>query len=191
MNVNVFIKRLLIIAVILLTWFILHTVFVVIDGLNDELKPVDAAVVLGNKVEVNGQPSDRLKARLDKSIELYNEGYYTFIIVSGGIGKEGFDEAKVMKAYLMDNGIAENNIIEDNNGYNSYMTAQNTRIIMDELGLDSVMIISQYFHISRTKLAFRKIGIEETSSAHANIFELRDLYSLIREFPAYYKYLLK
>jgi len=191
MNVNVFIKRLLIIAVILLTWFILHTVFVVIDGLNDELKPVDAAVVLGNKVEVNGQPSDRLKARLDKSIELYNEGYYTFIIVSGGIGKEGFDEAKVMKAYLMDKGIEENNIIEDNNGYNSYMTAQNTRIIMDELEVESVMIISQYFHISRTKLAFRKVGIDETSSAHANIFELRDLYSLIREFPAYYKYLLK
>lgn len=191
MNVNIFIKRLLIIAVILLTCLILHTVFVVIDGLNDELKPVDAAVVLGNKVEVNGQPSNRLKARLDKSIELYNEGYYTFIIVSGGIGKEGFDEAKVMKAYLMDKGIAENNIIEDNNGYNSYMTAQNTRIIMDELGLDSVMIISQYFHISRTKLAFRKVRIDETSSAHANIFELRDLYSLIREFPAYYKYLLK
>lgn len=43
----------------------------IIDGLNDELKPVDAAVVLGNKVEVNGRPSERLKSRLDKSVELY------------------------------------------------------------------------------------------------------------------------
>ncbi|MDQ6423529.1 YdcF family protein [Paenibacillus sp. LHD-117] len=153
----VFIKRLLIVAASLFIWFIIHTTFVIIDGLNDELKPVDAAVVLGNKVEANGQPSERLKARLDKSIELYDRGYFTFIIVSGGIGKEGFDEAKVMKAYLMDQGIPEEKIKEDPNGYNSYMTAQNTSKMMDELELDSVMVITQYFHVSRTKLAFRKI----------------------------------
>lgn len=163
----------------------------IIDGLNDKLKPVEAAVVLGNKVEVNGQPSERLKARLDKSVELYKGGYFTFIIVSGGIGKEGFDEAKVMKSYLIDKGLPEDKIIEDNNGYNSYMTAQNTSKIMDELDLESVMVITQYFHISRTKLAFRKMDIKEVYSAHAKVFEFRDIYSLIREFPAYYKYLLK
>jgi vancomycin permeability regulator SanA len=113
---------------------------VIIDGLNDELKPVEVAVVLGNKVEVNGQPSERLKARLDTLVKLYNGNYFTFIIVSGGIDKEGFDETKVMKSYLIDEGIPEDKIIEDNNGYNSYMTAQNTSKIMDELELDSVMV---------------------------------------------------
>ena len=188
---TVFIKRLFILVAILFIWFIIHTAFVVIDGLNDELKPVDVAVVLGNKVDANGQPSERLKARLDKSVELYEGGYFTFIIVSGGIGKEGFDEAKVMKSYLIDKGITEDKIIEDSNGYNSFMTAQNTSKIMDELELDSVMIITQYFHITRTKLVFRKMGIEEVYSAHAKIFEFRDIYSIMREFPAYYKYLFK
>ncbi|WP_141502945.1 YdcF family protein [Paenibacillus luteus] len=187
----VFIRRFLIVVAIFLIWFIIHTTFVIIDGLNDELKPVDAAVVLGNKVEVNGQPSDRLKARLDRSVELYDGGYFTFIIVSGGIGKEGFDEAKVMKSYLIDKGITEDKIIEDNNGYNSYITAQNTSKIMDELDLDSVMVITQYFHVSRTKLAFRKMDMKAVYSAHAKIFEYRDIYSIIREFPAYYKYLFK
>lgn len=186
------VKRLLIVAAASLgLWFIIHTAFIVIDGVNDELKPVDVAVVLGNKVEVSGQPSERLKARLDKAVELYNKGYFTLIIVSGGIGKEGFDEAQVMKSYLIDNGIPEEKIIEDNNGYNSYMTAQNTSKIMNELELDSAMVITQYFHISRTKLAFRKVNIAEVYSAHANIFEVRDIYSIVREFPAYYKYLLK
>jgi len=187
----VFVKRFLIVVASLFIWFIIHTAFVIIDGLNDDLKPVDVAVVLGNKVEVDGQPSDRLKARLDKSVELYAGGYFTFIIVSGGIGKEGFDEAKVMKSYLIDQGIPEENIKEDNNGYNSYMTAQNTSKIMNELELDSAMVITQYFHVSRTKLAFSKIGIKEVYSAHAQIFEFRDIYSIIREFPAYYKYLFK
>ncbi len=188
----VFVKRLLVIVVAsLFVWFIIHTALIVIDGLNDELKPVDIAVVLGNKVDIDGQPSERLQARLDKAFELYNEGYYSFVIVSGGIGKEGFDEAKVMKAYLVEKGVTEDKIIEDNNGYNSYMTAQSTSKIMDELKLDSAMVITQYFHISRTKLAFRKLGIKEVHSAHAQIFEFRDIYSIIREFPAYYKYLLK
>ncbi|WP_245600169.1 YdcF family protein [Paenibacillus harenae] len=155
------------------------------------MKPVDAAVVLGNKVEVNGQPSERLKARLDKSVELYEGGYFSYIIVSGGIGKEGFDEAKVMKSYLIDKGIPAEKIKVDNNGYNSYMTAQNTSKIMEELELDSVMVITQYFHVARTKLALRKMDIKEVYAAHAKIFEFRDIYSILREFPAYYKYLYK
>lgn len=172
-------------------WFIIHAVFIIIDGLNDELKGADMAVVLGNKVEKDGHPSKRLQARLDKSVELFEEGYFKYIIVSGGIGKEGFDEAKVMKKYLVDRGIPAEVIIEDSNGYNTYMTAENSRIIMKDLNLESVVVISQYFHITRTKLAFEKHGFENVYSAHAEVFEYRDIYSIIREFPAYYKYMFK
>lgn len=182
-------KYALIFFICLFFWFIIHTVFIVIDGLNDEIASVDIAVVLGNKVELNGLPSNRLQARLDKSVELYEEGYFQYIIVSGGIGKESFDEAKVMKKYLVKRGVPAEIIIEDSNGYNSYMTAENSRIIMKDLNLESVMIISQYFHITRTKLSFKKLGFENVYSAHADVFEYRDVYSIIREFPAYYKYM--
>jgi len=183
-------KRALFVAAIFVSWFIIHSVIIILDGLNDELKPADVAVVLGNKVELNGQPSERLKARLDRTVELYEEGYFPMIIVSGGIGVEGFDEAKVMKAYLVDQGIPGEKILEDNNGYNSYMTAQNASRIMKELELDSAMIITQYYHISRTKLAFREMDVSDVYGAHARFFEVRDIYSTIREFPAYYKYLI-
>lgn len=184
-------KRLLLVVICLFAWLIIHTAFIIIDGLNDELEPVDAAVVLGNKVELNGQPSERLQARLDKAAELYEEGYFTLIIVSGGLGKEGFDEATVMKAYLVDRGIPDDRINEDHDGYNSYMTAENASKIMKQSNLDSAMIITQYFHVSRTKLAFRKMDMKEVYAAHADFFEFRDLYSIVREFPAYYKYLLR
>ncbi|RXJ04655.1 YdcF family protein [Anaerobacillus alkaliphilus] len=176
---------------ILFFWFIIHSLVIIIDGLNDEVAYVDVAVVLGNKVELDGKPSLRLQARLDKSVELYKEGYFKYIIVSGGVGKEGFDEANVMKNYLINQGIPADQIIEDPNGYNSQMTAKNTRMIVELLNVKSVMVISQYFHITRTKLAFQKVGFEEVASAHAEIFELRDFYSIIREFPAYYKYVNK
>ncbi|WP_102349548.1 YdcF family protein [Bacillus sp. Marseille-P3661] len=178
------------IALGFMIWFFIHTVVIIIDGLSDELEIVDAAVVLGNKVEMSGQPAKRLKARLDKSLELYEQGYFKYVIVSGGIGKEGFDEAVVMKDYLVKKGVPSASVFVDSNGYNSFMTAENAIKISKEENFSSVMIISQYFHITRTKLAFKKVGFEETSSAHAEIFEYRDVYSLLREFPAYYKYLL-
>ena len=183
-------KSIKLILLLMGMWLMIHSICIIIDGLNDELQTTDVGVVLGNKVQLDGRPSERLKSRLDKTEELYKKGYFPLILVSGGTGKEGFDEAKVMKAYLVDKGIPKDRIIEDPQGNNSYMTAQHTKSVMDNRGLESAMIITQYYHISRTKLAFEKLGIKNPSSAHADIMEWRDVYSIVREFPAYYKYLL-
>jgi vancomycin permeability regulator SanA len=177
--------RILILSII---WFMIHIVFITIDGLNDELGYVDVAVVLGNKIEENGEPSNRLKSRLDKAIELYEEKFFDYIIVSGGVGKEGFDEAVVMKEYLVNEGIDEESILVDSKGNNTMFTAENTKGMMDEYDFDSVMIITQFYHISRCKLAFSKVGFEEAYSAHSQHYELRDIYSIFREFIGYYKY---
>lgn len=175
---------------IIFFWILIHTLIITIDGLKDNIEVCDVAVVLGNKVELDGNPSKGLKGRLDRAVELYKKNYFNYVIVSGGIGKEGFDEAAVMKDYLIKKGIPDNNIISDNNGYNTFMTAQNSKVIMDKMDLNSVMVISQFFHITRTKLAFKKVGFEKVYSAHAKYFGIRDIYSLVREFFAYYKYLL-
>ncbi len=173
-----------------LLWFSIHSVVIVIDGLNDEIESTDVAVVLGNKVERNGEPSERLQARLDKAVTLYKQDQFQYVIVSGGVGKEGFDEAKVMKNYLIEQGVNHENIILDSDGYNTSMTAENTKRIMEDEGLESVTVITQYHHITRTKLAFKKSELENVYSACADYFEVRDFYSIFREFFAYYKYLV-
>lgn len=170
-------------------WFIAHSVVITIDGLRDELEQVDVAIVLGNKVEVSGVPSPALKSRLDRTLELYNEGYIKNIIVSGGVGKEGHDEAYVMKGYLVNKGVPEGIVILDSEGYNTTLTAENSKVIMEERSFKTAMVISQFFHITRSKLAFKKLGIE-AYGAHAKDFFFRDIYSVFREFFAYYKYLL-
>ncbi len=182
-------KLLVTIVLVMILWFGVHTLYTVADGLIDELEKVDVAVVLGNKIELTGEPSQRLKSRLNAAIDLYKKDYFRYVIVSGGVGKEGFDEAVVMKEYMVSNGVPEEVILVDSNGYNTMMTAINAKEIMDRMELDSVMVISQYFHITRSKLAFNKVGIENIYSAHGSYFEIRDVYSIIREFIGYYKYL--
>ena len=112
-NLKKYSRVIYIVILILLICFVVHTIIISIDGLNDDLGKSDAAVVLGNKIELDGTPSDRLKGRLDKTIELYEKGYFEYIIVSGGIGKEGFSEAIVMKEYLLENGIPSDNVLVD------------------------------------------------------------------------------
>ena len=160
-------------------------------GLTDEIYQSDVAVVLGNTVEKNGLPSPRLQARLDKTIELYQKGLFANIIVSGGTGIEGFDEAVVMRQYLINQGIPEACIYLDRAGNTTNLTAKNASEIMKRNNWHSAMIISQYFHISRTRLAFTHSGISPVYSAHANYFEIRDFYSIFREVIGYFSYILR
>lgn len=177
-------------SLLLLLAFTLSAALIVVDGLSDDIHAADVAIVLGNKVEKDGLPSARLRARLDKAIALYRQGLFPHVIVSGGVGGEGFDEAEVMKRYLIENGLPENRIFADSQGATTYLTARNASRMMKEKGWRSAMVISQYFHIPRTKLALKRYKVSPVYCAHAEYFELRDVYSIVREVMGYGRYYL-
>ncbi len=163
---------------------------VVADGLSDRLGRADAAVVLGNEVLRNGQPSKRLQARLDKAAALFHAGLFGTIIVSGGVGAAGFDEADVMKSYLVSQGVPAAQVITDSKGSNTLLTARNASKIMRGQGFSSAIVISQYFHITRSRVFLKDAGVPVVYSAHADYVELRDLYSTFREVVALGVYFL-
>jgi vancomycin permeability regulator SanA len=169
---------------------LLGLIGIVVDGLRDDVQVSDVGVVLGSKVMPDGTPSARLRARLDKAAELYRQGMFKHIIVSGGTGVEGFNEAQVMAAYLADRqSISRAAIFLDEHGNTTEATAFNTAAMMKANGLKSALVVTQFFHVSRSRYALHRAGVETVSSAHANYFEARDLYSLGREMfalPAYW-----
>jgi len=175
------------IFVVLVVWFLAHSIYITIDGLNDKKTNADVAIVLGNKVNEDGTLSERLKARLDKSLELFNQKRIKLIIVSGGLGKEGFLEGNKMQEYLIASKIPKEKILVDNYGNDTEKTIENSIRMMDSLHCKSAISVSQYFHQTRTKRLFRNKGFENIESASPNYFELRDFYSIFREFVAYYK----
>ncbi|MBD5804412.1 vancomycin high temperature exclusion protein [Azoarcus sp. Aa7] len=162
----------------------------VLDGLRDDIQGSDAGVVLGSKVMPDGTPSDRLRARLDKAAELYRQGMFKYVIVSGGTGVEGFSEAKVMADYLAgQRAVPRAAILLDEHGNNTEATARNSAAIMKAHGLKSALVVTQYFHITRSRYALHRAGIETVRTAHPHYFEARDLYSTARELvalPAYW-----
>lgn len=157
-------------------------------GMRDDRAHADLAVILGNRIEADGQPSDRLKARLDRALALYNAGTVRALLVSGGMGLEGFDEATVMAAYLADRGVPRERISIDSDGVNTWATAEYAAAYMDARGYSSAYAVSQYFHVPRSKLALRRFGVDTVYGAHPDYFEWRDIYSTFREVVAYVVY---
>jgi len=177
-------------GILLILWFTTSFYFAA-DGLQDRLGYADAALVLGNTVNPDGKPSPRLKARLDKTLALYQMGYFHTIITSGAIGKEGYDEAVVMKNYLMARGVTATDIIADSRGNNTFASSQNTLQILKQRNLTSVLVVSQYFHLPRSRWMLTQCHIPNVYSAHANYFEWRDVYSSLRESAAFLSYFFR
>lgn len=156
----------------------------VLVGIHDDASISDVAIVPGSKVELNGQPSARLAARLDQGALMLSQGLARHLIVSGGVGIEGFDEAQVMRDYLVRKGVPASQIVVDSLGLTTEATAVNSAAIMRARGWTSAIVVTQYFHVPRTALALRRAGISKVTSSHARYAELRDVYSLTREMIA-------
>jgi vancomycin permeability regulator SanA len=180
-------KRIVKIALIaFIIWLLAHSVYTVVDGLSNNGKKADIAVILGSKVNEDGTLSERLKKRLECGLDLYINKRVKKIIVSGGLGKEGFYEGDKMKEFLIQNNVPDSLIFVDNYGNNTVATVENTIKLKDSLKYQSLIVVSQYFHLTRTKMLFNKRGFKNVSGASPNYFEIRDLYSILREFVAYY-----
>lgn len=154
-------------------------------GLREDPCPAHAAVVLGARVRPDGRPSQRLRDRLTRGLELWRAGTVSHVLVSGGLGVEGHDEATVMAAWLAERGVPPERILVDSRGNTTWDTAKNARALLAERGLSSVVVVTTYYHLPRTDLAFRRCGLPPAGRARARLRPgLRDLYAIPRELVA-------
>ena len=171
--------------------FLLHSAVIVTDGLRDRAVPADLAVVLGTRVEPDGEPAPPLAARLDAAAALWHDGLVPDLLVSGGPAPGGHQEAAVMAAGLEARGVPPERILQDPNGVDTWASAAAVAEHLARRGGGEVLVVSQYHHLSRAELALRRHGVAVAGTVHARYADIRDLWSLVREFPGYYWYLIR
>jgi len=179
------------VALLIAVAFVLVAAGIAVSGLSARAGNADAALVFGNTVDRSGKPSPRLAARLDVAWRLFEQKRVRYILVSGGFGKEGFDEAKVMGNYLRAYGVPDSALIEDGNGSNTIVSCVNARTLLAKRHASSVDLVTQYFHIPRARLAAQRARLKVTGALAPRFFEARDLYSLAREVVALPVYALR
>lgn len=172
-------------------WLLVHVIYITADGFHDYKGTADVAIILGNRVYADGSLSSWLQGRVDKALELYKHKKVKKIYASGGISTKedgGQAEGDAMKAYLVKQGVPEADVIADNHGQNTYLTAKDFMEWNSTQHFTSVIIVSQFYHITRSKYILRKQGMKNVSSVSSDVYSWKDIMGTIREIPAFYKY---
>ncbi|NQV97528.1 MAG: YdcF family protein [Acidimicrobiaceae bacterium] len=128
-------------------------------GRSDQLRPVDAIIVLG-AAQYDGQPSPQLLARLDHAAQLWSENVASFIVVTGGKQPgDRFTESQTSKHYFEKRGVASDLIFEENTGRTTYESLLAVSKFAREKRIISVLIVSDPFHELRSQLIAQELGL--------------------------------
>ncbi|MFA9558292.1 YdcF family protein [Evansella sp. AB-rgal1] len=132
-------------------------------GKTVEPTPADVIIVLGAGVWENG-PSPALKARLDRALEVYDEGLAKNFILTGGLGTFPPTEAEAMKEYLLNFGVPEEHMFLESLATNTEENLNNSKEIMDEEGWESAIIVTDVFHIKRALTIAEDLSIDASGA---------------------------
>ncbi|TYQ15331.1 UNVERIFIED_CONTAM: uncharacterized SAM-binding protein YcdF (DUF218 family) [Acetivibrio alkalicellulosi] len=184
-------KSIIIFTLFLLCAFIVLHILVVSSSSFQEPEKSDSILVLGYGLIDGEYPDEWLEYRLKKGLELYNNGYGKYIIVSGGKGpKDNIPVAYAMKKWLVDKGVPVENILVEDKAINTYENIVFSKSLMELNDIKSVVVVTSDFHIFRSMLISRN-HLENVSgaSSHSEGFIKKTL-SYIREDIAVLKYLI-
>lgn len=127
-------------------------------GTTDYRRDADVAVVFGAKAYANGALSQSLEDRVRTAAELYNDGLVDRLVMSGGVGESGADESIAMRDRAVELGVPASAITLDHEGDNTDLTVANTTAMFAADGTRSVLVVSQFYHLPRIKMAYRAVG---------------------------------
>jgi len=129
-------------------------------GTTDYRAPADVAVVLGAKVYDDGALSWSLEDRVATGAELYRDGLVGALVMSGGTGANGVDETAAMARRATELGVDASDIARDPDGINTDATVRNTTELFGQRGWQRVLVVSQFYHLPRIKMAYRAAGYD-------------------------------
>lgn len=135
------------------------------ESRDDEAREVDAIIILG-AAQFNGRPTDVFAARLQHGLDLYNEGYAPWIIVTGGKQEgDAFTEADTAETWLINRGVPESAILKETVGRDTWQNLQGARDAGEPHDIETVLIVSDGFHLFRAERMANAVGFESYSSS--------------------------
>lgn len=186
-----------ILSIILLIIFTIFSIniYVLSFSLNDYFSDVwkiewnhQTWLVFWASILWNAVPSDILRDRLTVAYEAYNLWIITEIMVSGDRSEANYNEPEVMKNYLLELWVDQNDISLDYSWFDTYDSLYRAK---NTFGINDAILFTQDFHLKRAMYISKRLWIE-TYWVETNLQEyLRDDYNNYREIFARIKAFLE
>lgn len=145
---------------------------------------------MGAAVGPGGTPSGAMRRRVGGALEFARTLRRPAIFLpTGGVGRDGPAEAQVMGRLLREGGVADEQIVLEEQARDTLESVENCAGILAKVVPGTpVYVVTDRYHLLRSVLLFRVYGVAargvRIASARASAGWLRWLYYSLREVPA-------
>lgn len=130
----------------------------------DRAVRADAIMVMG-AAQYRGRPSPVLRARLDHAVGLFAQGFAPRVVLTGGIAEgDTASEAAVSRSYVLREGVPDSSLLLENDGRTTSQSIRAVAQLLRARGMDSVIVVSDPFHVFRASILARRHGLHAVTS---------------------------
>lgn len=134
-------------------WRINHT------GARDQAQRADAIVVLGARVEPDGQPGPDLRVRTLHSVQLFQRGLAPYLICTGGYHGDRLSAAAVACDLAVSQGVPAGKVLRADGSMTTREDAASAGAMMLANGWQTAILVSHPLHLERARVLFEEQGI--------------------------------
>ncbi len=141
------------------------------------------AIVFGAGLKRDGSPTDVLRDRVAAASDLYFSGKVKKLLMSGDNRFENYNEPAAMRAYALELGVPDGDIILDYAGRRTYDTCYRAKEIF---GIQQAVLVTQRFHLPRALVICNGLGLDGVGvAADRRVYrQYAQNFWNLREFPA-------
>jgi len=129
----------------------------------------DVIILLGGGVYDNapdlsgiGVPTQSVQSGIITAYKLHQKLRIPIIASGGKVFEFKKAEAPIIKRFLTDLGIPDDQIISEESSRDTFENAKFTQEICEKLGFKNPILITSAYHMKRSVLSFKKMGLEVT-----------------------------
>jgi uncharacterized SAM-binding protein YcdF (DUF218 family) len=151
-------------AVVVVVALVVTAVAVVLVGGRDERRSSDVVVVLG-AAQLDGTPGPVLETRLEHALELHRDGVAPVVITTGGaLAGDPFTEGGVGRQWLLDHGLAEDDVVAVEDGRDTLGSLEAAATVMRDREWDSAVVVTDQPHTLRSVSMLDDLGVDAVGS---------------------------
>ncbi len=159
-------------------------IWIIFDGLTDLGDKADVALVFSD----SGSPKKGTEERLKRVVELHKDGNFPAVIVSGPENGASEDKPAAMAKYLAEHGIPAHTITEEDWGENDPETPEKIAGTLKSHNFNSVMIVTNYYDVTLTKLKLYHEGVHNIEKGHIGTLQKEDAWKIANQVVVLYTY---
>ena len=148
-----------------------------------------AIIVLGAQVKADGTLSVQLEWRMQEALKQYMRHPQVIVVCGAQGANEPAPEAHVMRNWLLENGVSSDDILMDDQSFNTRQNIANAKRLLPD-DVNKVLIVTSNYHLPRAMALAEDTGFDAqgVGSPIKLIYWAKNHY---REALAWVKYLLQ